>query len=174
MRRTRTLILSLFVLTGMSLLLSSSPVQAEMKAAGKKSIGGSGEMIQMNLTAEQRELCGIRIHGSRYGTAKPPQERFLIYVLNQDLTEVVATEMVPYELFERGAEQWVEIKFSKPVTVPADAWIAVDFRAGRTKGVYVSYDDSTKGNRSRIGLPGIEPKPTGFSGNWMIEPILVP
>ena len=172
MRRTRTLILSFFVLTGMSLLLSSSPVQAEMKAAGKKSIGGSGEMIQMNLPAEQRELSGIRIHGSRYGTAKPPQERFLIYILNPDMTEVIATEMAPYALFERGAEQWVEIKFPKPVTLPADAWVIVDFRAGRTKGVYVSYDDSTEGSRSRIGLPGIEPKPTGFPGNWMIEPLI--
>lgn len=174
MRRTRTLMLSLLVLTGMSLLLPSTPAQAEAKAAGKKSIGGSGEMIQLNLPAEQRELSGIRIHGSRYGTAKPPQERFLIYVLNQDLTEVVATEMAPYALFERGAEDWVEIKFPKPVTVPEDAWIAVDFRAGRTKGVYVSYDDSIETSRSRIGLPGIEPKPTGFSGNWMIEPILAP
>ncbi|WP_417378285.1 hypothetical protein [Gimesia sp.] len=174
MNRTRALKFSLILWIGLSLSLSSTTAQAETKAAGKKSLGGSGEMIQLNLPAEQRELSGIRIHGSRYGTAKPPQERFLIYVLNQDLTEVVATEMAPYALFERGAEQWVEIKFPKPVTVPADAWIAVDFRAGRTKGVYVSYDDSTEGSRSRIGLPGIRPKPTGFSGNWMIEPILVP
>ncbi|QDT89099.1 hypothetical protein [Gimesia algae] len=172
MRRTRNLMLSLLVWTGMGLLLSSTTAQAKAKVAGKKSLGGSGEMIQLNLPAEQRELSGIRIHGSRYGTAKPPQEQFLIYVLNQDLTEVVATEMAPYALFERGAEQWVEIKFPRPITVPADAWVIVDFRAGRTKGVYVSYDDSTEGSRSRIGLPGIEPKPTGFSGNWMIEPLV--
>ncbi|WP_417391694.1 hypothetical protein [Gimesia sp.] len=174
MKRRQTFMLPFLLLTGLSLSFSSTATQAELKTAGKKSIGGSGEMIQLNLSAEQRELSGIRIHGSRYGAAAPPQERFLIFLLNQDLTEVIATEMAPYALFERGAEQWVEIKFPKPVTVPADAWIAVDFRAGRTKGVYVSYDDSTETSRSRIGLPGIEPKPTGFSGNWMIEPVLAP
>ena len=105
MKRRQTFMLPFLLLTGLSLSFSSTATQAELKAAGKKSIGGSGEMIQLNLPAEQRELSGIRIHGSRYGTATPPQERFLIFLLNQDLTEVIATEMAPYALFERGAEK---------------------------------------------------------------------
>jgi hypothetical protein len=89
--------------------------------------------------------------------------------MNRELTEVVHVELAPYSLFERGPEQWVEVKFRKPVAVPKEFWIGLDFRAGRTKGVYVSYDDSTGGKHSRIGLPGVEARPTDFAGDWMIE-----
>lgn len=139
------------------------------QADGKKSLGGSGEMIQFTLPAGHAKIDGIRIHGSRYGSADAPRESFLIYVLNQDLSEVINTEMAPYSLFERGDEKWVEVKFRKPIAVPQQFWIALDFRAGRTKGVYVSYDSSTDGTQSRIGLPGMEAKQPDFAGDWMIE-----
>ena len=57
-----------------------------------------------------------------------------------DLAEVVATQMAPYSLFARGPEQWVEVSFPRQVEVPRRFWIVLDFRAGPTKGVYVSYD----------------------------------
>jgi hypothetical protein len=43
-----------------------------------------------------------------------------------------------------------------------------------TKGVYVSYDNSTKGEYSRVGLPGDkdEPKETDFKGDWMVQLLL--
>ncbi len=43
-----------------------------------------------------------------------------------------------------------------------------------TKGVYVSYDTSTNGEYSRVGLPGDEeePKKTDFGGDWMVPVIL--
>ena len=139
---------------------------------GKKSLGGSGEIVGFTMPAEDSKVTGIRIHGSRYGTPEGPNESFLIYFLNQDMSEVVRTEMAPYSLFERGAEKWVDVKFPKPLEVPKDFWVSVDFRAGRTKGVYVSYDTSTDGKRSRVGLPGMEAKPTDFAGDWMIEVVL--
>src|SRR5687767_11254808 len=37
------------------------------KADGKKSCGGSGEMIRFELPEGASEVRGIRIHGSRYG-----------------------------------------------------------------------------------------------------------
>lgn len=139
---------------------------------GKKSLGGSGEMIQLKLSPDNPMLAGIEVHGSRYGTANPPSEKFLIYILNSDQSEVTATRMAPYALFERGEEKWVSIKFDKPVEFPADGWVVLEFRAGRTKGVYVSYDADGSGERSRIGLPGIEAKKPDFKGDWMIRPIL--
>jgi RNA polymerase sigma-70 factor (ECF subfamily) len=142
------------------------------EADGKRSLGGSGEMIAFALPQEGGKLAGVRIHGSRYGTPEAPDERFLIYVLSEDLAEVVATQMATYSLFARGPEQWVEVSFPRPVDVPKSFWIVLDFRAGPTKGVYISYDTSTGGEHSRMGLPGIKPRETNPRGDWMIEALL--
>jgi hypothetical protein len=141
------------------------------KADGKKSLGGSGEMIEFALPADGRKVAGLRVHGSRYGQPVPPEESFLIYFLNEDQSEVVATRMAPYSLFERGEERWVEVTFPVPIEVPRQFWVALDFRAHQSKGVYVSFDASTGGKHSRSGLPGIRPKEVDF-GDWMVEVIL--
>ena len=86
--------------------------------------------------------------------------------------QVIRADIAPYSSLPRGPEQWVDIKFSKPVAVPKDFWVALDFRAGRTKGVYVSFDTSTAGKFSRIGLPGMESKEADFGGDWMVEVVL--
>jgi len=136
---------------------------------GKKSLGGSGEMIEFTRPeVAGLKVTGLKIHGARYGQPNAPDEQFLIYFLDESRGEVVATLMAPYSLFERGEERWVEVKFAKPVEVPTHFWVALDFRAQQTKGVYVSYDASTGGKHSRIGLPGIKPQLFG-AGDWMIE-----
>ena len=139
---------------------------------GKKSLGGSGEMIRFTLPAEGVKVSGIRIHGSRYGLPEAPEESFLIYFLSQDLAKISRTEMAPYSLFERGEQRWVEVKFRRPLEVPREFWVALDFRAHQTKGVYVSYDTSTGGKFSRVGLPGMPAQETDFGGDWMIEVML--
>jgi len=161
---------AIILFSGLSSIAQLAPVKyGDGQADGKKSLGGSGEMIQFTLPAGQQKIEGIRIHGSRYGSPDAPRESFLIYVLNEDLSEVISTEMAPYSLFERGGEKWVEVKFRKPIDLPQQFWVALDFRAGPRKGVYVSYDTSTDGKQSRVGLPGMEAKPTEFTGDWMIE-----
>jgi hypothetical protein len=138
-------------------------------ADGKKSIGGSGEMIRFTMPDANQKVSGVRIHGSRYGVPKAPDEKFLIYFLNADATEIFSTQMAPYSLFERGDEKWVPIHFAKPVAVPKDFWVVLDFRAAQTKGVYVSYDTSSEGKHSKTGLPGLKPTDVDFAGDWMIE-----
>ena len=91
--------------------------KAASQPAGKKSLGGSGEMIRFALPAEGGKVAGVKIHGSRYGAADSPDEKFVIYFLSPDRTEVLATELAPYSLFDRGAEKWVDVKFRKPVEV---------------------------------------------------------
>ncbi len=140
-------------------------------AAGKKSLGGSGQMIQVDMTGDSQMLAGIETHGSRYGSPAPPDEKFLIYVLDESQAKIIATEMAPYSLFERDEERWVTVNFEKPITVPKGSWLVLDFRAGRTKGVYVSYDNVGDRKRSKVGLPGIAAKDVDFDGNWMIRPI---
>jgi hypothetical protein len=139
------------------------------QADGKKSLGGSGEIIGFKLPSGESKVAGIRIHGSRYGVPKAPDESFLIYFLNRDLSEVVSTQMAPYSLFERGPERWVEVTFPQPITLPQEFSVALDFRAQQTKGVYVSFDTSTGGKHSRMGLPGLKARDTDFGGDWMIE-----
>jgi hypothetical protein len=93
----------------------------------------------------------------------------LIYFLSPDGKEVLSTQMAPYSAFNRGEEQWVTVRFAKPVEAPKEFWVCLDFRAQQTKGVYVSYDTSTGGKYSKSGLPGVEPSDVDFSGDWMIE-----
>lgn len=145
--------------------------EGDGKPDGKKSLGGSGHLIQPTFLAGNRLLSGIRIHGARYGTPEPPAEKFLIYVLSADRSKVVAVEMAPYSLFERGEEKWVTIPFDKQINVPEGGWIGVDFRPGRTKGVYVSYDSHAGAASSKVGLPGQEARDVEFAGDWMISPI---
>lgn len=139
---------------------------------GKQSFGGSGQLIEFTLPAGKSKVVGLRIHGSCYGSPEAPDEKFMIYFLNADRDRVVATEMAPYALFERGSEKWVAIRFAQPVEMPDRFWVATDFRANQRKGVYVSYDTSTKGEHSRIGLPGTPATETKFAGDWMIEVVM--
>ena len=141
------------------------------KADGKKSYGGNGELIRFELPKGVDRVRGIKIHGSRYGLPKAPDEDFEITFLSEDLDEVLATESAPYKLFKRGREMWVRVNFKEPIELPQNFWIALNFNAHQTKGVYVSYDTSTKGEYSRVGLAGSEdaPQPTEFGGDWMVQ-----
>lgn len=154
----------------LTLCLASTIVLADDTPDGKKSLGGSGQMIQFDLSESGRTIAGIQIHGSRYGSATPPDESFLIYVLTEDLTKIAGARMAPYSLFERGPEKWVTVRFDDPVDVPNKGWIVVDFRAGRTKGVYVSFDTDSDGSSSMTGLPGTKTSKPDFDGDWMIRP----
>jgi hypothetical protein len=41
---------------------------------GRKSIGGTGEMIRFALPGETGKVRAVRVHGARYGYPQPPQE----------------------------------------------------------------------------------------------------
>ena len=80
--------------------------------------------------------------------------------------------MAPYELFERGEEKWVDVKFESQVTLPdstGEFWLGLDFRAHQSKGVYVSYDTSSNGKHSLVGLPGMKAVPTKQEADWMVR-----
>jgi hypothetical protein len=139
---------------------------------GMKSLGGSGELIRFEAPRDGQTVAGIRIHGSRYGLPQPPEEDFLIFFLSADESEIIAARMAPYSLFSRGDNESVEVKFQQPVAVPHTFWIALDFRAHQRKGVYVSFDTSTEGKHSRVGLPGVKSKEVDFGGDWMVQVLL--
>ncbi len=144
------------------------------KADGKQSYGGDGHLIRFELPKGVTKIRGLRIHGSRYGVAQAPNENFEITFLNEDRSETLDSVEAPYRLFKRGKENWVRVLFEKEIELPPVFWIALNFNAHQTKGVYVSYDTSTEGKYSRSGLPGDEeePKETKFKGDWMVQVML--
>jgi type II secretory pathway pseudopilin PulG len=144
------------------------------KADGKKSYGGNGHMIRFEMPEGVTNIRGLRIHGSRYGLAQAPDEDFEITFLSDDREEILDSQAAPYRLFKRGKEAWVRVMFDKEVELPEKFWVALNFNAHQTKGVYLSYDTSTKGEYSRAGLPGDEeePKETDFGGDWMVQVML--
>jgi len=172
MKRQTALLAVLTALVAGSALAGPTTLKyGDGKADGKKSLGGNGEMIKFTLPSGpelMKKMKGLRIHGSRYGHPKPPKEDFYIFIMNEE-SEVVHTETAAYSLFDRGEQEWVKVRFKKPVSVPTTFWVVLDFKAHQNKGVYVSYDTSTGGENSKIGLPGKEPRAVDFKGDWMIQ-----
>ena len=139
---------------------------------GRKSIAGTGEMIQFTLPDESQKLRSLRVHGARYGTPQAPDEDIEVTIVSEDGTDVVHTEFVPYATFRRGESRWTTIRFEENIEVPETFWVITEFNAERTKGVYVSYDSDSDGENSRTGVPGGEPTEVDFEGDWMIQAIL--
>ncbi len=140
---------------------------------GKKSIAGAGEMIQFVLPGEEGRIRAVRVHGSRYGYPQAPKENFEVTLLSEDMTEILHTELVPYSLFKRAKKgRWTYIPFKNPVEAPKTFWLVLNFNAERTKGVYVSYDTSTKGEFSRVGFNEEDARETDFDGDWMVQVLL--
>lgn len=170
MRSTTRIIATLITMTTMAFAVTvvAHLGKSDGTPDGHKSLGGSGELKHFT-SPDGAKAVSIRIHGSRYGTDEPPNEKFLIYFLSDDRSKILRTEMADYALFEKGDAKWVEIEFHPRFELPAAFWVALDFRAHRTKGVYVSYDTSTGGVDSMTGLPGQPAEPVDFEGDWMIE-----
>jgi len=143
------------------------------KPDGKKSIAGAGEMIRFELPTEGDEVRAIRVHGSRYGYPQAPKEDFEVTLLSADMKETLHTELIPYSLFKRAKKsRWTHLPFKESVEVPQTFWVVLDFNAEARKGVYVSYDTSTKGQYSRVGTTDEDAKETKFGGDWMVQVLL--
>ncbi|NOY43042.1 MAG: M56 family metallopeptidase [Planctomycetes bacterium] len=143
------------------------------KPDGKKSIAGTGEMIRFELPGEAGRIRAIKVHGSRYGHPRAPKEDVEVTLLSEDMTETLHTELVPYSLFKRLKKaRWTFVPFKEPVEMPKTFWVVLNFNAERTKGVFVSYDTSTKGEYSRVGTSEEDAQETKFDGDWMVQVLL--
>lgn len=145
------------------------------KPAGKKSIAGSGHAVRFESPGDGWLLTSVRLHGSRYGYPKPPNENFTVYLCDENFQQIAAFPF-PYSTFKRGPEDWVRMAV-KPTKVPAKFIVCVGFDPSATKGVYVSHDGQKKKDgdspSSFTGLPGDTPQPFA-QGNWLIRVRLEP
>jgi hypothetical protein len=143
-------------------------------AEGKKSIAGGGHARKfVEPGGGEWYLTAVSVHGARYGAAQPPASATFDVALCDADMKPIATWKQPYRLFERGESKWVRIEL--PATrVPPGAggfYVALDFHPTASQGVYVSFDDSTRGTDragSLVATPGR--KGAAFtSGDWMIR-----
>lgn len=142
------------------------------KPDGKRSIASTGMMIQFEKPESQFQLKSLKLHCARYGAPVPPKEDVTFSILSEDGSEVLHAEMVPYAKFKRGESLWTTIALKDPIDVPDKFWVVAEFNAEQTKGVYLSYDTSTGGIHSKVGLPGQDSSEVTTGGDWMIQAIL--
>ena len=188
--RKQTSFAAILSLTALSLTFFCAAVRAEKKetpagqkdlvvkyddgkAEGMRSMAGTGEMIQFELPDDGYKLKSLRLHCGRYGTTKAPNEDIEFTIVSEDEMTVIHTEQVPYSTFKRGECRWTTVAFKKAISVPKKFWVIVDFNAEQTKGVYLSFDTSTGGKYSKVGVPGGESKPVNTKGDWMIQAVAV-
>ncbi len=140
------------------------------KMKGRKSIAGGGHAVRFEAPGESWALTAVRVHGSRYGYPRPPQEDFKIFLCD-DQWKPIAEFAFPYSKFERGDPKWVTFDV-KPTKVPKTFILGVDFNPTQTKGVYLSHDSQGSGH-SIFGLPGEQSRPFE-QGDWLLRAKVMP
>jgi hypothetical protein len=157
--------------------LQRRPVKLEFDdgaADGKKSIAGGGHARKFAAPGGgDWYLTAISVHGARYGAPQPPASATFDVALCDADMRPIATWKQPYRAFERGESKWVRIEIP-PTRVPPGAegfYVALDFHPSASQGVYVSFDDATKGTDragSLVATPGKKGNPF-TAGDWMIR-----
>ena len=143
------------------------------QADGKQSLGGSGEMIQFSAIEGPRP--GRRPAGPRLAIrpARAARRELPDLLPHRGSEARSSTPRWPRTRCSSAARsEWVEVAFERPVELPRTFWVALDFRPHQTKGVYVSFDNSTGGRHSLVGLPGLPTARSRRGGDWMIEAVL--
>jgi hypothetical protein len=148
--------------------LSGDPMELSRddgKAAGKRSIAGAGHAARFDSPGPGWYLTKVTVHGSRYGTARPPAENFRVWLCDKDF-KAIREFPFPFSRFERGEPTWVALDMP-PTLVPKEFCVCVAFNPTGAKGVFVSHDQESSGF-SMTGIPGQEG--VQFKqGDWMIR-----
>jgi len=134
-------------------------------SAGKRSIAGAGPAVAFDAPDGEWYLTTVRVFGSRYGTAEAPEEKFIVFLLD-DKHRRIAEFPIAYAKFDRGAPEWVELEIT-PTLVPGKFVVGVDFQPSARKGVFVHHD-AEAGGSSTTGIPGREFRKFA-NGDWMIR-----
>jgi hypothetical protein len=135
------------------------------KSAGKRSIAGAGHAVAFEVPDNHSYLTAIQLFGARYGAAEAPEEKFTVYLLDEQ-NRRIAEFAFAYSRFNRGEPTWVDLEVT-PTLTPKKFVICFDFQPTATKGVFVHHDAGSSG-RSATGIPGREFQKVA-RGDWMIR-----
>jgi len=138
----------------------------------KRSMSGSAQTVLFRLPEGSWLLDGLKLFSARYGADEPPKENLSIYICDPSFN-LLREVKVPYSTFERGDEKWQDISFT-PVEVPRTFYLAVDFHATATKGVYVGMDKGVKRSHSRMAMPYTHVSDLKVTADWMMRAHLRP
>ncbi len=134
-------------------------------AAGKASLAGGGHAVRFEVPGEDYYLLGVSLHGIRYGGQPPKDEKFHVWLCDEEF-KPVADFPLPYTALESGGQKWVRLPIP-PTLVPAKFIICVGFNPTASRGFFLDHDAAGSG-LSLTGLPGKEGSPFG-KGDWMIR-----
>jgi beta-lactamase regulating signal transducer with metallopeptidase domain len=171
------IVLCVFPMGSNMVLAAADPPQEKAVAlkhdsgvsTGIKSISGCAQVVRFEADREGLYLNDIAVFGSRYGVPEPPREDFQVFIYNEK-KELFHQQGRPYSLFERGDPKWVRLGVNS-VQLPKVFWVAINFNAQRTKGVYVHYDESLKSGNSAVVCNAVW---TEKPFDWMIRVQLSP
>ncbi len=132
---------------------------------GIRSVAGSGHAVIFR-KAGGGKLTAVKMKGARYGSPESSSV-FRITILDGGFKEIKQVEF-PFAKYEQRSENPYWVEFPIPgVKVPEVFFVAFDFSPTATDGVYVAFDDSTKGH-SFLALPG-DHLGDFDKGDWMIH-----
>ncbi|MEN1678732.1 MAG: hypothetical protein AAGJ46_04015 [Planctomycetota bacterium] len=171
LQRSLTAALITFALAGPGVAKTHLLKHDDGEQDSKRSISGAGHAVRFECPGEGPwRLTGIRLHASRYGTSRAPNEDFQIVIASDDFDRRIEINK-PYSLFERGKEKWVRIPLD-PVEVSGAFQVAVFFNPTRTKGVYVGIDGDANPSHSATITADAPETPSVVEGDWMIQAYL--
>ena len=133
--------------------------------AGKRSIAGAGHAVKFDAPGDGSYLKAVRVYGSRYGAAEAPEEKFTVFLLD-DQYRRIAEFPFAYAKFDRGDSEWVELELL-PTLVPEKFVVGLDFQPIARRGVFVHHD-AESGGTSLTGVPGREFQKFA-KGDWLIR-----
>jgi hypothetical protein len=136
-------------------------------AEDRVSFADSGYAVLFERPSDMKSVRAVRLFGSRYGTPRPPAEKFHIYLLDEN-KKVLEHILVPYSKVQRSAMKWFTFEFPA-IQVPEKFYVAFWFDAESTKGVYVGKDRNIAESHSYAGLPDTGYEKVEELYDWMIR-----
>jgi hypothetical protein len=151
--------------------VSSKPIELandDGVHVSSRSVAGTGHAVLFDAPSNDCYLTAVRVLGSRYGTASPPNEDFHVWLCDAQFREI-ADFSFPYSTFTRGEPQQVVLDV-EPTRVPRRFVICIGFNPTSTKGVYMYHDKQGSG-KSYMALPGR--RGSRFdAGDWLIRAVV--
>ena len=134
-------------------------------SAGKRSIAGAGHTVAFEAPGKDWYLTSVRVYGSRYGGAEAPEEKFTVFLLDEQYRRIAEFPFA-YARFDRSDPEWVDLDVS-PTLVPEKFVVGVDFQPTARRGVFVHHD-AESGGKSLTGVPGREFQKFA-KGDWLLR-----
>ncbi|MHC5009589.1 MAG: S41 family peptidase, partial [Planctomycetota bacterium] len=136
----------------------------------KRSLGGSGHVLEFKKPAGKWWLHSVRVYGLRYGGGYDPAVTPFTVSFTRSSMKAFHVEEGTYAAFPSREFRWVEIPVRGAVRAPSQFRVAVDFDPSQTRGVYVGFSTAER-THAYTGRAGGRTRRFA-DGEWMIRVVL--